>query len=74
MQCSSLDTLYRVNPSRPVPVPVNSLVNLAIGLLQPRDEDAAKATIDSTKATMECSLSFYKYKAGCELIKILANW
>ena len=53
---------------------MNNLANLAIGLLQPHDEDVAKATIDSTRATMEDGLSFYVHKAGCELVKILANW
>jgi hypothetical protein len=50
------------------------MANLAIGLLQPNDEDVAKATIDSTRATMEDTLSFYVTRAGCELVKILAGW
>jgi hypothetical protein len=53
---------------------VNNLANLAIGLLQPHDEGAAKVTIDMARATMEESLSFHAHKAGCELVKILANW
>lgn len=53
---------------------MNNLANLAIGLLQPRDDTATKAAIDSTRETMEGSLSFYVHKSGCELVKILANW